>query len=313
MTCSKNHISSSLSELSPCEPREKVISVAWPNFTSVDQVSPSHVTVLRCSGGCHTDHRSCVASRTKNRKVAVMLGKCNKVNGGRCEKVCTTLEVEDETECECGCRRKMDECTEYQEWKSETCECECKNRKAKRECLESGHNKVWDTSKCACVCSYEIKCPHGKLDNATCQCEERRIKSFESTSAVQSVERSDTNITDWEIIVIIILSCLLTIFLLIITSLLCMIKTLKHSLQSKHIVNSVHPEKNFTGNCELLSETLSQFSTSEISTCPECSQDAPSNSSIFTESSSSNARSIPSNTVNSSNELLNLLTRETNI
>merc|ERR1719300_307145 len=86
VTCTKEHISSSLRELSPCKPRDKVIAVSWPNHTSVDQVSPSHVTVLRCSGGCHTNYQACVASRKSQRQVAVMLGKCNQVVGGKCEK-----------------------------------------------------------------------------------------------------------------------------------------------------------------------------------------------------------------------------------
>merc|ERR1711915_87070 len=115
VTCNQFHISSSLRQLSPCEPREKVIAVSWPNFTSIDHVSPSHVTVLRCSGGCHTNHQSCVASKKKKRQVAVMFGKCKHVNGGRCKKECNSMEVEDETECQCGCRGKKDECSENQE------------------------------------------------------------------------------------------------------------------------------------------------------------------------------------------------------
>merc|ERR1719244_2250434 len=134
VTCNKDHISSSLRELSQCEPREKVIAVSWPNHTTVDHVSPSHVTVLRCSGGCHTNHQSCVASRKKSRQVAVMLGRCEQENRGRCEKECNSVQVEDEVECECGCRQKREECLENQEWKSETCECLCKDRKARREC-----------------------------------------------------------------------------------------------------------------------------------------------------------------------------------
>merc|ERR1711915_982257 len=115
VTCNKDHISSSLRELSPCEPREKVIAVSWPNYTTVDHVSPSHVPVLRCSGGCHTNHQSCVATKKKKRQVAVMFGKCKHVNGGRCKKECNSMEVEDETECQCGCRGKKDECSENQE------------------------------------------------------------------------------------------------------------------------------------------------------------------------------------------------------
>ena len=241
-------------ELSPCEPREKVIAVAWPNFTSVDHVSPSHVTVLRCSGGCHTDHQSCVALKKKRRKVAVMLGKCQQVNGGRCGKECTSVEIEDEVECGCGCRRQSEECSVYQEWKSETCECECKDRKAKRDCLDLGQNKVWNTVKCECVCSQDIKCSHGMLNRATCQCEDRKPKSLYSSFATKRVERSDTNIIEWEYIVIIILSCLLSIFLIISISLLCMIKSLKAALKATPNGRCFSSEKEHTNNLEFVSE-----------------------------------------------------------
>ena len=111
-----------------------MIPVPWPNNTDIQQLSPSHVVVRRCSGGCHGS-RSCVAGATQVRKVAVMMAKCP-VAGGKCEKQCASLEVEDEVECECGCRRK--ECGEKAEWMSDTCECECKNTVARRECLEGG-------------------------------------------------------------------------------------------------------------------------------------------------------------------------------
>merc|ERR1711915_649492 len=111
----------------------------------------------------------------------------------------------------------------------------------------------------------------------------------------------------------IVLSCLLIIFLFIILSLIGKIKSLQNSLKNTPIVKNIYPQKHITGNHELLSETLSQLFISEISTCPKCSQDVPSNSSIFTESSSSDARSIPSKTMYSSNEWSDLLPRETNI
>merc|ERR1719493_420656 len=156
VTCNRAHISSSLRELSPCKPRDKVIALEWPNNTSADHLTPSHVTVLRCSGGCLSNFRSCVASKKRTRQVAVMLGSCRNRIKGRCEKKCMNVEVEDEVECECGCRMKAKDCRENQEYQSETCECECRDKEAMKKCLESGANRIWDASKCECVCPHNL-------------------------------------------------------------------------------------------------------------------------------------------------------------
>ena len=155
-SCSQSHISSSLRGEAPCQPRDKVIKVPWPNNTDVHRVTPTHVTVRRCSGGCHQDHLSCVASLTRVREVQVILGKCP-VSGGKCEKECASVEVEDEVECECGCRRK--ECGEKAEWMSDTCECECKDSVGRTECLEGGY--VWDSTQCQCGCPAILSCHSG--------------------------------------------------------------------------------------------------------------------------------------------------------
>ena len=69
----------------------QVIAVPWPNNTDIHQLSPSHVVVRRCSGGCHGSS-FCVAVMTRVRQVSVMMGKCP-VGGGKCDKECATLQV----------------------------------------------------------------------------------------------------------------------------------------------------------------------------------------------------------------------------
>merc|ERR1719158_671733 len=50
--CDKKHVIASIKSEAPCKPREKVIRVPLPNNTVADHVTPSHITVLRCSGRC---------------------------------------------------------------------------------------------------------------------------------------------------------------------------------------------------------------------------------------------------------------------
>ena len=145
----------------------------WPNNTDIQQLSPSHVVVRRCSGGCHSS-RSCVAGATKVRSVSVMMAKCP-VAGGKCEKQCASLEVEDEVECECGCAKHLEEeCrakVETHSWSRETCDCQCRDEKERRSCLESA-GKVWDSSSCSCVCPLSLQtCASGlRLDPTSCSC-----------------------------------------------------------------------------------------------------------------------------------------------
>ena len=102
--CRTNHIAKSLESGAPCQPRDKVIRVPLPNNTVVDQLTPTHVSVRRCSGLCShspSSKVSCTAIRTEVREVSVMLGVCP-LSGGKCEKQCAVVRVEDELECECG-------------------------------------------------------------------------------------------------------------------------------------------------------------------------------------------------------------------
>merc|ERR1719419_1409597 len=249
------------------------------------------------------------------RQVAVMLGKCNQVVGSKCDKECTSLQVEDEIECQCGCRTQKDECLENQEWKSEICECKCKDRRAERECLEWGKDKVWDSTKCECVCSSTSECRDGKFNSNTCKCEETTTGSVESYHAVQRAERSNTriNINDWKFIVIIILSCLLVIFFLIIASLLCKIKSLKAAIKTSQSDPYVIPRQLYEKGPRLPFKTLSKSSISEISSCPHCSLEAPTDSSIYTGSLVSEIRSTPTQIDDHPREVCSLMPKETNI
>ena len=80
-----------------------------------------------------------------------MMGKCP-VAGGKCDKECASLEVEDEVECECGCVKHLEEeCEAKKEshvWSRESCQCECVNQGARRRCLDSP-GRLWSSSSCS--------------------------------------------------------------------------------------------------------------------------------------------------------------------
>jgi len=169
VTCSRDHVSQSLSSLAPCQPRDKVVKIPWPSNSSYDQLTPSHVTVKRCSGGCHGGLTSCVPTSTQLRKVSVLLARCP-LGGGSCQKECATLEVEDELACGCGCRLEPSSCrSEDQEWREETCSCHCRDTAATTTCLQGG--RAWDHQSCQCLCPPSDPCPEDHThDPVTCTC-----------------------------------------------------------------------------------------------------------------------------------------------
>ena len=161
----------------------------------------------------------------------MILGKCP-VSGGKCEKECASVEVEDEVECECGCRRK--ECGEKAEWMSDSCDCECKDSDGMAECVEGGN--VWDSTQCQCVCSATLSCMPGmEYDQDTCSCHPV-VTAHDSDITVITVIR-------WEYIVITILSIILIIFMLIIISLLFKINNLRRNV-------GFVPDNLYSDNCK---------------------------------------------------------------
>ena len=291
--CSQSHISNSLRGEAPCQPRDKVIKVPWPNNTDVHRVTPTHVTVRRCSGGCHQDHQSCVASLTRVREVQVILGKCP-VSGGKCEKECASVKVEDEVECECGCRRK--ECGEKAEWMSDTCECECKDSVARTECLESGY--VWDSTQCQCGCPAILSCHSGmEFSKETCQCQPQIIT--QDVQTLERVERSEAPLSiRWENITIVVLGIAIFICLLIIMILLRKINSLKNNIKkrtklistddSKDIYNEkpkAEPEEQRRYSLSAKPIQVLYNSSSDLSTPPQCCGDKFTDSSFCSDSS----------------------------
>jgi len=206
-TCSSTHISSSLRATAACKPRDKVVKVPWPTNSSYDQLTPSHVTVKRCSGGCHGGSASCVPTATSKRKVAVLLARCP-LGGGACDKECATVEVEDEVACGCGCRLEASSCRSDQVWKEETCSCHCSDTKATTTCLQVG--RIWDHQSCACLCPPTNPCPPDQThDPSSCSCLPL-ITTLEGQQRQERQERQEEDVLqlNWEHPVILTLASL---------------------------------------------------------------------------------------------------------
>ena len=136
------------------------------------QVTPSHVTVRRCRGSCPLNRAfSCRAKSSMTRRVPVMMV----VGGfktGLLETVCSSLEATEDTECECGCEVRPEDCQpDLHLYSNQTCSCSCP---AQEQC---GPGKTWDSWSCRCVCTQETHqdwslCSTGHLFDSqdTCGC-----------------------------------------------------------------------------------------------------------------------------------------------
>ena len=237
-----------------------MIPVPWPNNTDVHQLTPSHVVVKRCSGGCHNSG-TCVARVTRVRNVSVMMGKCP-VGGGKCDKECASLQVEDEVECECGCSKHVQAtCQEKPSthmFNKDTCECQCKDQDARKKCFETP-GKVWDSSSCSCICGQDTTChTDQEFYNDTCTCQLVTQISQAETSAVvrddrdsqedRQIDISSSDLVNYlhqhwvEMVIIIVLATISVIL-----SIICVV-LLKHVNNLKKIVSddkSAHETKSF--------------------------------------------------------------------
>ena len=55
-------------------------------------MTPTHVEIMQCSGGCHRGNQACVPTLTQEKEVSVMLARCG-IQTGKCEKECASLVV----------------------------------------------------------------------------------------------------------------------------------------------------------------------------------------------------------------------------
>jgi len=237
-TCSQKHIKNSLKSNIGCKPLTVVLELPWPNNTAIQQMTPTHIEVRRCEGGCHQTGHGCIALRRREKKVPVMFGKCG-MNVGKCEKECAHVTVEEHTECGCACELRREECdNETHNFRPELCTCECNDTPAKRECLNQG--RTWSEESCTCGCPLSLisECPEGFLYdfNTTCSC----VAVINTSQFTETEERLEEEVREiemmlsWETIVIITLVSILILLSLISIILVIRLKTMRKKVNSNH-------------------------------------------------------------------------------
>merc|ERR1719192_1003944 len=234
-TCPARHISSALSSNARCRLHTTVVTLPWPNSTLVQQMTPTHVAVQRCAGGCHGVGQGCAALATRQKEVSVMVGKCG-VSVGKCEKECATVTLEEHTKCDCGCHldRLQCELDGLHKFRKELCQCECKDVEAKRSCLEQG--RTWEEDSCTCGCPALKSCAPGSVYSATtCMCEPEEQSNDLLTKEDRAPRSNKSSIFSGEIIIIGVLLGLILIMLMIIFSLINKLQSVKRRIKLRRL------------------------------------------------------------------------------
>ena len=237
-SCSGGHIGKALKAQAKCEPRMVVVQLPWPNSTmvggGVQQMTPTHVALMQCDGGCHRGSQGCIATATRTREVSVMVGKCG-VSVGKCEKECATVTLEEHTKCGCGCHLDRLQCEHdgLHKFKKELCQCECKDVEAKRSCLEQG--RTWEEDSCTCGCPAVLSCTSGSVYSfTTCMCEPEETNDL-LTKEDRAPRSNKSSIFSGEIIIIGVLLGLILIMLMIIFSLINKLQSVKRRIKLRRL------------------------------------------------------------------------------
>lgn len=140
--CSNQGRIEALANVINCEPRPTLIDLIPP--IHMMRIHPGHALVRRCVGSCWATPHKCTPVRSKNVSLAIT----GMTQYGR--EVCTTILVEEHTQCQCRCAVTPSDCTLEQYYSSSRCQCECEDILGKAECLVSG--KEWSERSCSCSC-----------------------------------------------------------------------------------------------------------------------------------------------------------------
>jgi len=246
--CSREHVKEAiaLKEASDCRPIAKILKLPLPSNNSVTQMTPQYIEATLCGGGCHNSRQSCVPTHSKIRKVPVILSKCGLSTTGRCEKECTKVEVEEHTGCRCACLSEQQECkTPGHVFNKVSCSCQCQDQGPAKDCRDQG--RVWNTETCVCSCppSSLKPCSTGfEFDfKSTCACvpkdDSKGLDEGERVERSQEVNQALHNPKNVEVIIILSLAGIASVFFLIILTLLKNIRQLRETVKSmsrRHIL-----------------------------------------------------------------------------
>jgi len=113
VTCTRTHELNAVRSKVHCSPRLRLIRLPWPNDTSIHKMTPSHVEVNRCAGGCNHRQQSCLPTRVRKKKIPVLLAQCS-IHSEKCDKTCAEVEIDEHIECGCECKIKRHHCNAKQ-------------------------------------------------------------------------------------------------------------------------------------------------------------------------------------------------------
>ena len=227
---------------SQCEIARPDLTVlfVFPNLQltlSSHQMTPTHVEVQQCGGACHRSSQGCVPTKTREREVWVMVGRCG-IQTGKCEKECASITVVDHLECGCDCREEERESCpqESHSYNLDTCQCECRDRRAKQACLDQGQS--WSESSCQCQCRQPPSlCSDGLVfSNVTCTCLPRLTSTRSTSESGDTREPRGSVNTDkffsWQLIIILVLLVLIFILLVTIFSLISKLQSARRRIKA---------------------------------------------------------------------------------
>jgi len=247
--CSRDHVKEAiaLKEASDCQPIAKILKLPLPSNNSVTQMTPQYIEATLCGGGCHNSRQSCVPIQSQIRKVPVILSKCGLSTTGRCEKECTKVEVEEHTACRCACLSEQQECkTPGHVFNKASCSCQCQDQGPAEDCRDQG--RVWNTETCVCSCPpASVKpCSTGfEFDfKSTCACVPKDDSKGsdaegERVARSQGVNQAVHSPKNVEVIIIVSLAGIASVFFVIILTLLKNIRQLRDTIKSmsrRHIL-----------------------------------------------------------------------------
>ena len=120
-------------------------------------MTPLYVSAHLCGGGCHTASHSCLSTGQTTLHIPVLLSSCG-LTSGMCSKTCSTVAIQEDTACRCGCAQEQETCTsDRQAFNTHSCMCECKEKEEYTMCRDKG--RVWDYKECVCSCPLELVKP----------------------------------------------------------------------------------------------------------------------------------------------------------
>ena len=214
------------------------------------QMTPTHVEVLQCGGACHRSSQGCVPTKTREKEVWVMVGRCG-IQTGKCEKECASITVVEHLECGCDCRQEEREsCPEQSHrYNVDTCQCECQDSRAKQQCLDQGQD--WSESSCQCQCRQPRPCSDGLVfSNVTCTCLPHLTITTATTDSQDSREPRGSLYNDkffsWQLIIILVLLALIFILLVTIFSLISKLQSARRRIKAARAAAQNNPEDLYT-------------------------------------------------------------------